>query len=71
MHVEYRMQVEWGIGGLKRKWKWLMKKFDSTKLKYIILFKVTIILTNFVHRHKMDFTFEIICKQLPNFTDHG
>jgi hypothetical protein len=31
MHVTYGVQVEWRIGGLKRKWKWLMKRFDSTK----------------------------------------
>ncbi len=23
------MQVEWGIGGLKRKWRSFMKRFDS------------------------------------------
>jgi hypothetical protein len=35
MHVGYRIQMEWGIGGLKRKWKWLMKRFDSTKLNFV------------------------------------
>jgi hypothetical protein len=25
MHARYRMQVDWGVGGLKRKWKRLMK----------------------------------------------
>jgi hypothetical protein len=30
MHVVYIMWVKWGIGGLKNKWKWLMKRFDST-----------------------------------------
>ncbi len=48
MHLRYKMWVEWGIGGLKRKYKWLMKMFDSTKLKYVILFKIVIILTNFL-----------------------
>jgi len=60
MHVGHKMQVEWGVGSLKRKWKWLMKKFDSTKPKYTHLFKATIILTNFLHRDQMDFTFEVI-----------
>jgi hypothetical protein len=33
-HARYKMQMEWGIGGLKWKWKRLMKHFDSTKEKY-------------------------------------
>jgi hypothetical protein len=37
-----------------------MKRFDFTKPKYTILFKNIIILTNFLHRCQMDFTFEII-----------
>jgi hypothetical protein len=28
-HVGFRVQVEWGIGGLKRKWRSFMKRFDS------------------------------------------
>jgi len=71
MHVGYRVQVEWGISGLKRKWRRLMKTFNSTKPKYIILFKVAAILTNFLHICQMDFTFEIIGEQLPNPTNHG
>jgi hypothetical protein len=59
MHVGYRMSMEWGIGGLKRKWRQLMKRFDSTTPKYIVLFKVTTILTNFLHGHQMEFTFEV------------
>jgi hypothetical protein len=30
MHVGYKVHVEWGIGGLKRKWRRLMKSFDNT-----------------------------------------
>ncbi len=60
MHVGYKMWVEWGIGELKRKWRRLMKRFDSTKLKYTILFKNVVILIIFLHRHQMDFTFEVI-----------
>jgi hypothetical protein len=48
-----------------------MKRFDTTKSKYTILFKAIIILTNFLHKHQMDFTFEIIGEQLPNLIDHG
>jgi hypothetical protein len=56
MHVDYRVHVEWGIGGLKRKWKRLMKRFDNTKPKYPHLFKFRAPLINFLHRRRMDLT---------------
>ena len=31
MHAGYRIQVEWGIGGLKQKWQRLMKRFDNRR----------------------------------------
>jgi hypothetical protein len=37
-----------------------MKCFNSTKPKYNHLFKTTTIITNFLHRHCLDFTFEVI-----------
>lgn len=30
MHSSCRIIVEWGIGGLKRKWRRLMKRYDYT-----------------------------------------
>jgi hypothetical protein len=38
MHAGFRVQVKWGIVGLKRKWRHFLKKFDSTKPKYAHLF---------------------------------
>jgi hypothetical protein len=38
IHVNFKVQMEWGIGGLKKKWKCFMKMFDSTKPKYAHLF---------------------------------
>jgi hypothetical protein len=38
MHAGFKVQVERGIGGLKRKWRCLMKRFDSTKPKYAHFF---------------------------------
>jgi hypothetical protein len=35
MHVDYIIQLDWGIKGLKYKWKCQMKRFDATKPKYI------------------------------------
>jgi flagellar biosynthesis protein FliQ len=48
-----------------------MKRFDSTKPKYIVLFRIVIIFTNFIHKHRMDFTFEIIGEQLPDLVENG
>ncbi len=71
IHAKYRVRMEWGISGLKRKWRWLMKRFNSTKPKYTILFRVVAILTNVLHRCRMDFTFKVTCEQLPNHVNHG
>jgi hypothetical protein len=30
MHARFKMQVEWRIGGVNRKWRYVMKRFDST-----------------------------------------
>jgi hypothetical protein len=30
-NASFRVRLEWGIGGLKSKWRRLMKIFDSTK----------------------------------------
>ncbi len=56
---------------LLRKWRRLMKRFDLTKLKYNHLFKVVVILANFLHRRGMDFRFEVKGEQMPNLANHG
>lgn len=43
MHADYCVKVEWDIGGLKRKFKRMMRRFDATKPKYNLLFKVVTI----------------------------
>jgi len=48
-----------------------MKRFDSTKLKYNHLFKVVIILAKFLHKHSMDFRFEVIGEKMHDLADHG
>jgi hypothetical protein len=62
--------VEWGIGGLKSKWRKLMKHFDSTKEKYSHLFRACYI-TNFLHKCLQDFTFEIIGEHHNDPAKHG
>ena len=59
MHAGIRIAVEWGIDGLKRKWKRLMKGFDSTKPKFPDIFTAAAILTNFLHRRRRGFRVEI------------
>jgi hypothetical protein len=61
--------VEWGIGRLKRKWRRLMKRFDDTKPRYSHLFESRIILTNFLPKRRMDFTYEVIGDQFLNLED--
>jgi hypothetical protein len=70
MHVGYRVQVEWGIGRLKRKWKRLMKRFNSTKPKYSYLFKSRALFTNSLHRRKTDLTYKVIDDHLHNLEYH-
>ncbi len=48
-----------------------MKRFYSTKPKHNHLFKVVVILTNFLHKRHMDFIFEVIGQQMPTLIDHG
>jgi hypothetical protein len=47
MHAGFRFRVEWGIGGLKRKWKRFMKRFDSKQPKFPHLFQAGCVMTNF------------------------
>jgi len=70
-NVSFRVKVEWGIGGLKSKWKRLMKIFDSIKQKYNHLFRATTLLTNFLHRCRQDFMIEIIGEHQANPVEHG
>jgi hypothetical protein len=48
-----------------------MKCFDFTKKKDNNLFRVTTLLTNFLHRHHHDFTFEVISEHLDDLVEHG
>ena len=60
MHAGYRVRVEWGIGGLKQKWRRLMKRYDATMPKYDDLFTSCCLMTNFIHRRRMNDSEEII-----------
>jgi hypothetical protein len=49
VHADCRVKVEWGIGGLKSKWRRLMKKFEAKQEKFVYLFTAAAILMNFLH----------------------
>jgi hypothetical protein len=71
MHASFRVQVEWGISGLKRKWRCLMKRFDSIKPKYAQSFRVATLLTNFLHKRHMDLTYEVVGDLTTNIVARG
>jgi hypothetical protein len=57
---------------------WIEKEMETIdenvwlyKFKYIVLFKIASILTNFLHKCWMDFTFEIRNKKILNCTNYG
>ena len=54
VHAGRRVRVEWGIGGLKRKWKRVMKRFDNTKPNFTIMLRAGCLLTKFIHRRQPD-----------------
>lgn len=60
MHAGYRVAVEWGIGGLKQKWRRMMKRFDITRPKFATVFRAAAIMTNFIHRRRKDMQAESI-----------
>ena len=60
IHAYFKVRVEWCIRGLKCTSKKLLKTFDSTKSKYIILFKVVGYLINYLHRRRLDFIYHVI-----------
>lgn len=70
MRVNFKVQVEWGFGGLKRKWRCFMKNFNSTKPRYTHLFWVAIFYINFLHTRHMDLTFDMVGDWNPNQTTH-
>jgi DDE superfamily endonuclease len=52
MHAGRRIKVEWGIGGLKCKFRRFQKPFDNTKPRFNHFFRAAAILTNFLHRRR-------------------
>jgi hypothetical protein len=53
-HAGRRINVEWGIGGLKMKWRILNGTFPFQRVKFAVVMKACCILTNFLHRRRMN-----------------
>jgi len=70
-HASSKVQIEWGIGGLKRKSKHIMKRFVSPKPKYSHMFYIIALLINFLHKRFINFTYEIINDYNANPATHG
>lgn len=49
-----RIKVEWGIGGLKMKWRVLQGCFRRRRKLFGVIFRTCCILTNFLHRRRKD-----------------
>jgi hypothetical protein len=47
-----------GIGGLKCKFRRFLKSFDNTKPRFHHMFCTAAILTNFIHRRRMNMAIE-------------
>lgn len=55
-----RVSVEWGIGGLQTKCRKFWGTFSKRRDKFGLMFWPCAILTNLVHRRRMDFKMEFI-----------
>jgi hypothetical protein len=71
MHARFKVRMEWGIGGVKTKWRCFMKRFDSTQSKFTQLFQVVVIFINLIQRRHMDLTYQVVGDQNPNLATHG
>ena len=71
MHVGYRIQIEWGIGGLKQKWQRFMKRFDNQCPRFCHFFDATAKLTNFFYQRHMIFDKVLLEDQEENEENYG
>jgi hypothetical protein len=57
-HAARRVEVEWGIGGLKNRFRRFLTKCPNRRNRFALLFEACARLTNFVHRSRMDFSLQ-------------
>jgi DDE superfamily endonuclease len=54
-HAERRIQVKWGIGGMKSRFRKFLTAPTSRRSRFRSYFEACCRLTSFLHRRKMDF----------------
>jgi hypothetical protein len=54
-HAAERVKVEWGIGGLKNRFRRFLGCCPTRRKSFSSLFRCAAILTNFIHRRRRDF----------------
>ena len=59
-HAGERVRVEWGIGGIKNKWRRFLKTFPNRRWTFELSFKAAALLTNFIHRRRMIYGVELV-----------
>jgi DDE superfamily endonuclease len=55
-HAAERIKVEWGIGGLKTRFRRLLTNCPTRRGSFSSMFTACCILTNFIHRNRMEFS---------------
>jgi DDE superfamily endonuclease len=55
-HAAERIKVEWGIGGLKIRFRRLLTNCTSRRGSFASMFNACCILTNFIHRNRIEFS---------------
>ena len=71
MHAGFRIQVEWCIGGLKQKWRRLIKRFDNRRPRFCLFLEAAAKLTNSFHRWSMNFNQVVPKEQGQNKEQYG
>jgi DDE superfamily endonuclease len=55
-HASRRVEVEWGIGGLKNKFRRFLTQCPNRRNRFALLFEACARLTNFIHRSRSDYS---------------
>lgn len=55
-HAARRVQVEWGIGGIKNRFGRFLTKCPNRRHHFKVMFEACARLTNYIHRRRMDFS---------------
>lgn len=58
VHAGKRIKVEWGIGGLKMRWRILNGTWKNRRNKFSTTMRACAILTNFLHRRRRNMDIE-------------